>query len=55
MVRLTDRPNMTLDVYHGCKTTIQFSGSEDVQAIEVLLHSSYTTVCLHVGGDNPQA
>ena len=23
MVRLTDRPDMTLDVYHGCKTTIQ--------------------------------
>ena len=23
MVRLTDRPDMTLDVYPGCKTTIQ--------------------------------
>ena len=23
MVRLTDRPDMTLDVYHGRKTTIQ--------------------------------
>ena len=23
VVRLTDRPNMTLDVYHGCKTTMQ--------------------------------
>ena len=23
VVRLTDRPNMTLDVYPGCKTTIQ--------------------------------
>ena len=23
VVRLTDRPDMTLDVYHGCKTTIQ--------------------------------
>ena len=23
MVRLTDRPDMTLDVYCGCKTTIQ--------------------------------
>ena len=23
VVRLTDRPNMTLDVYRGCKTTIQ--------------------------------
>ena len=23
VVRLTDRPNMTIDVYHGRKTTIQ--------------------------------
>ena len=23
VVRLTDRPDMTLDVYRGCKTTIQ--------------------------------
>ena len=23
MVRLTDRPDMTIDVYRGCKTTIQ--------------------------------
>ena len=23
MVRLTDRPDMTLDVYHGRKTTMQ--------------------------------
>ena len=23
VVRLTDRPDMTLDVYHGCKKTIQ--------------------------------
>ena len=23
MVRLTDRPDMTLDVYRGCKTTTQ--------------------------------
>ena len=23
VVRLNDRPDMTLDVYHGCKTTIQ--------------------------------
>ena len=23
VVRLTDSPDMTLDVYHGCKTTIQ--------------------------------
>ena len=27
VVRLTDRPDMTLDVYHGRKTTIQQWGS----------------------------
>ena len=26
VVRLTDRPDMTLDVYRGRKTTIQISG-----------------------------
>ena len=26
VVRFTDHPNMTLDVYHGCKTTAQQSG-----------------------------
>ena len=25
VVRLTDRPDMTLDVYRGCKTTIQYN------------------------------
>ena len=25
VVRLTDRPNMTLDVYRGRKTTIQYN------------------------------
>ena len=28
VVRLTDRPDMTLDVYHGPKTTIQYSKLE---------------------------
>ena len=27
VVRLTDRPDMTLDVYHGRKTTIQYSSA----------------------------
>ena len=27
VVRLTDRPDMTSDVYHGCKTTTQQSWS----------------------------
>ena len=29
VVRLTDRPDMTLDVYHGCKTTIQYNTFPD--------------------------
>ena len=29
MVRLTDHPDMTLDVYHGRKTTIQQQQVED--------------------------
>ena len=32
MVRLTDRPDMTLDVYHGGKTTIQQQQLSDVPA-----------------------
>ena len=30
MVRLTDRPDMTLDVYRGRKTTIQQYGNDVV-------------------------
>ena len=32
VVRLTDRPYMTLDVYRGCKTTIQYNMSLMVEA-----------------------
>ena len=32
VVRLTDRPDMTLDVYHGCKTTIQEQYNNDCVA-----------------------
>ena len=28
MVRLTDRPDMTLDVYRGRKTTIQYNSAK---------------------------
>ena len=45
VVRLTDRPDMTLDVYRGRKTTIQqqlsrtyFHGSKSVRAIEYLMY-----------------
>ena len=34
VVRLTDRPDMTLDVYRGRKTTIQ------LQMIEIIVHRS---------------
>ena len=40
VVRLTDRPDMTLDVYRGRKTTKQQQqhGPKGVRAIEVLLY-----------------
>ena len=43
VVRLTDRPDMTLDVYYGRKTTNQHRNSHgkraiSVQATEVLLY-----------------
>ena len=33
MVRLTDRPDMTLDVYGGCKTTTQQQQQSGVTTI----------------------
>ena len=33
VVRLTDRPDMTLDVYHGRKTTIQLQQVKNSWAI----------------------
>ena len=37
-VRLTDCPDMTLDVYHGCKTTMQ-QQQQQHQKWKVLFHS----------------
>ena len=37
MVRLTDRPDMTLDVYRGRKTTIQYSKFEILYGIKDIL------------------
>ena len=31
VVRLTDRPDMTLDVYRGRKTTIQYNGTFSIK------------------------
>ena len=38
VVRLTDRPDMTLDVYRGRKTTIQHLSNVWLQLIEILLN-----------------
>ena len=54
MVRLTDRPDKTLDVYRGRKTTLQqqplsrtyFHGSIDVRVIEVLLYNELKIMLL---------
>ena len=49
VVRLTDRPDMTLDVYRGRKTTKQQQqqhGSKGVRAIEVLLYITFlNSIC----------
>ena len=40
MVRLTDRPDMTLDVYRGRKTTIQYNKVFDRRFLSLLLKRS---------------
>ena len=51
VVRLTDRPDMTLDVYQGCKTTMQH-GSKGVPAIEIWLYEvsnqEFLSLLIHV-------
>ena len=37
VVRLTDRPDMTLDVYRGRKTTMQLTHFSFVSVLQVLL------------------
>ena len=34
VVRLTDRPDMTVDVYHGRKTTIQYNSNESFSELK---------------------
>ena len=36
VVRLTDRPDMTLDVYRGRKTTIQQQQQQQIDAVYIL-------------------
>ena len=45
VVRLTDRPDMTLDVYRGRKTTIQYNVFRDVT-----YGGWFLPVCLFVAG-----
>ena len=47
VVRLTDRPDMTLDVYRGRKTTIQLF-IQDILVIEKLLNYTRYTDCWRV-------
>ena len=45
MVRLTDRPDMTLDVYRGRKTTIQ---QQQQQHLSIRLIGSESLLCDHL-------
>ena len=46
VVRLTDRPDMTLDVYRGRKTTMQLSGKNDIFMIfGVIFHNIPVSFC----------
>ena len=48
VVRLTDRPDMTLDVYRGRKTTIQQDLSEQIVEIQIrLLLVEWSDLGLH--------
>ena len=45
VVRLTDRPEMTLDVYRGRKTTMQQQQQQAIAAIAVQLYTVIQEVC----------
>ena len=47
VVRLTDRPDMTLDVYRGCKTTIQQQQQDMIRQFAEIENSTYvfTELC----------
>ena len=45
VVRLTDRPDMTLDVYRGCKTTNQQQVCGKLSAVLLIILSSVLCVC----------
>ena len=50
VVRLTDRPDMTLDVYRGRKTTIQYNGPNGGQCLAVLYCRSVWSLLCHLAG-----
>ena len=37
VVRLTDRPDMTLDVYHGHKTTTQLQQQQNIESVTLII------------------
>ena len=43
VVKLTDRPDMTLDVYRGRKTTMQQQHIEDCLVLEIILWGAFYT------------
>ena len=47
VVRLTDRPDMTLDVYRGRKTTIQQGHCDIAEVISFHLHPISSSFHLH--------
>ena len=52
VVRLTDRPNMALDVYRGRKTTVQLSSAMEKAFTSVLISQRYFVVILTLKFDN---
>ena len=44
VVRLTDRPDMTLDVYRGRKTTIQPTNFSELKIIDYVMFILYITM-----------
>ena len=49
VIRLTDRPDMTLDVYRGRKTTTQQQQLSFIASTVIFkLHSAYTTTEIRV-------
>ena len=52
VVRLTDRPDMTLDVYRGCKTTKQQTTDENFVVCFLVVKELRISVCLNKGFEN---